>query len=162
MLLNQAPLYQTVFATSKMDCTFKLDEGYSEETRSENDLDSPMRLETIPDEAVAVPVNASPALPPAILALSEAERSGKIDFLFGPGSSVLTIDRRERIRLPCFTNTANIFDSCRRRAITTSTAHRPCGSSTNRNHIGNLLPPQPVDVVAGFKSFSVLARWNTG
>ena len=62
-----------------MDSAFKLDEGYSEETRSDNDLDSPMRLEPVPDEAVAVPMSAPPALPPAILALSEAERSGKID-----------------------------------------------------------------------------------
>ena len=48
-----------------------------------------MRLESVPDEAVAVPTNASPALPPAILALSEAERSGKIDFPFRSDSSVI-------------------------------------------------------------------------
>lgn len=84
-LLNQGRTYQSAFATSKMDLSFKVDEGYSEETRSQDDLDSPMRLESISDETVTVPINDPPALPPAILALSEAERSGKLDFpdMFG-------------------------------------------------------------------------------
>lgn len=62
-----------------MDLSFKVDEGYSEETRSQDDLDSPMRLESISDDTATVPINDLPALPPAILALSEAERSGKLD-----------------------------------------------------------------------------------
>ncbi len=78
MLLNQVRLYQPGFATSKMDSSFKLDEGYSEETRSQDDSDSPMRFESVSDETVSVPLNAPPALPPAILALSEAERSGML------------------------------------------------------------------------------------
>ncbi len=78
-LLDQARLYQAGFAAVKMDSSFKVDEGYSEETRSQDDLDSPMRVESILDETVTVPMSVPPALPPAILALSEAERSGKLD-----------------------------------------------------------------------------------
>ena len=78
-LLDQTQLYQTSFAISKMDSSFKLDEGYSEETRSQDGIDSPMRLGSFSDEDPTLSMNAPPALPPAILALSEAERSGKLD-----------------------------------------------------------------------------------
>ena len=78
-LLNQPQSYQPIYAVSKMDMSFKLDEGYSEETRSQDSFDSPMRLGSLSDEALTMSENAAPALPPAILALSEAERSGKLD-----------------------------------------------------------------------------------
>ncbi len=72
-----------------MDTSFKVDEGYSEESRSQDDLDSPMRSESISDETVTVPINDPPTLPPAILALSEAERSGMLDFPCAFGHFVL-------------------------------------------------------------------------
>ncbi len=88
-LLNLTRTYQPAFATSKMDTSFKVDEGYSEESRSQDDLDSPMRSESISDETVTVPINDPPTLPPAILALSEAERSGMLDFPCAFGHFVL-------------------------------------------------------------------------
>lgn len=84
-LLNLTRTYQPDFMASKMDTSFKVDEGYSEESRSQDDLDSPMRLESISDETLTVPITDPPALPPAILALSEAERSGRLDFRWALG-----------------------------------------------------------------------------
>lgn len=68
--LNQAQMYQKTYASSIDDPSFKVDEGYSEETRSQNDVDSAMRL----DIAISAPTVAG--LPERIMALSEAERSG--------------------------------------------------------------------------------------
>ena len=158
MLLHQAHLYQPGFATSKMDASFKLDEGYSEETRSQDGLDSPMRLESVTDETITVPMSAPPSLPPAILALSEAERSGKLclpyklEFFYRSAA-----DQPRRICLPCSTDTADIFNSRGCRAIKTFIAHRPRSGSTNRNYLGDFLVSEPIDVASGVESFSIMA-----
>lgn len=68
--LNQAQPYQKTYASSIIDPSFKVDEGYSEETRSQDDVDSAMRLD------IAIPAPMVVGLPEGIMALSEAERSG--------------------------------------------------------------------------------------
>lgn len=67
---NQAQMYQKPYASSIVESSFKVDEGYSEETRSQDDVDSAMKL----DIAITAPMMAG--LPEGIMALSEAERSG--------------------------------------------------------------------------------------
>lgn len=75
--LSHARLYQGSYTPSTLDPTFKLDEGYSEETRSQDDMESPMKIEAgaemVPSQA-PVPVG----LLEGIMALSEAERSGML------------------------------------------------------------------------------------
>lgn len=63
-------MYQKSYTSSIVDPSFKVDEGYSEETRSQDDVDSAMRLDT----GISAPMVAG--LPEGIMALSEAERSG--------------------------------------------------------------------------------------
>lgn len=77
-LMHPAQLYPRPFTTSKIDSSFKVDEGYSEDTRSQDDMDSSnIKLEIRASEAImAVPMMAG--LPDGIMALSEAERSGRI------------------------------------------------------------------------------------
>lgn len=77
-LMHPAQLYPRPFTASKIDSSFKVDEGYSEDTRSQDDMDSPnIKLEIRASDAImAVPMMAG--LPDGIMALSEAERSGRI------------------------------------------------------------------------------------
>ena len=75
-LLNQTQLYQTA-CPSAMEAPFKLDEGYSEETRSQEEDDSPLRMDTAAGEVLSLAVPPMTALSDGVLALSEAERSGK-------------------------------------------------------------------------------------
>lgn len=63
-------MLQKTYASSIVESSFKVDEGYSEETRSQNDADSAMRLD------IAIPAPMVAGLPEGIMALSEAERSG--------------------------------------------------------------------------------------
>ena len=59
-----------------MDPAYKIDEGYSEETRSQDDMDSPMRLvantEDLKAHSLRLAMN-------AIMSLGEAEKSGMSD-----------------------------------------------------------------------------------
>lgn len=66
---KQARMHQKTYASSIVESSFKVYEGYSEETRSQDDIDSAMRLDIITAPMVA-------GLPEGITALSEAERSG--------------------------------------------------------------------------------------
>lgn len=68
--LNQAQMYQKSYASSIVDPSFRVDEGYSEETRSQDDVDSTMRLD------IAISASMVAGLPEGIMTLSEAERSG--------------------------------------------------------------------------------------
>lgn len=68
--LNQAQIYQKTYASSIVDPSFKVDKDYSEETRSQDDIDTAMRLGI----AISAPMVAG--VPEGIIALSEAERSG--------------------------------------------------------------------------------------
>ncbi|KAI9814600.1 MAG: hypothetical protein M1827_003156 [Pycnora praestabilis] len=74
-LVSQPQPFQSTFAPSPMQTSFKLDEGYSEETRSQSDSDSIMRSDSRAENRVEHGPASSNGLPDWILALSEADRS---------------------------------------------------------------------------------------
>ena len=76
-MTDQRPYYQPRFVPLKMDATLKIDEGYSEDTRSQDDTDSPMRMDSMGDGALSQTWSSAAGVPHQIMSLSEAERSGK-------------------------------------------------------------------------------------
>ena len=54
--------------STKMDPSYKVDEGYSEDTRSQDDSDSPMRMEPGGDDVLF----------DAVMALGDGEKSGEL------------------------------------------------------------------------------------
>ena len=79
---------------TKMD-PYKVDEGYSEDTRSQDDPDSPMRMEPGGDDMLSTQMTYE-----AVMALSEGEKSGKQCLPFSTVSQCikrLTNMRRVRI-----------------------------------------------------------------
>ena len=71
----QAQPFQSIIPNLKMDPSYKLDEGYSEDTRSQDGLESP-NVEMGNDALLASQLGVGGVLPPGVMALSEAERSG--------------------------------------------------------------------------------------
>ena len=71
----QAQPFQSMIPNLKMDPSYKVDEGYSEDTRSQDGLDSPMNMEAGSD---GQQLGIGGRLPSDVLALSEAERSGML------------------------------------------------------------------------------------
>ena len=67
----QASAFPPMVST-KMDSSYKVDEGYSEDTRSQDDTDSPMRMETGGDDMLS-----AQAIVDTVIALNEGEKSGK-------------------------------------------------------------------------------------
>ena len=57
--------------TTKMYASYKVDEGYSEDTRSQDDPDSPMRMESGGDDMLQTQMAYN-----AVMALSDGEKSG--------------------------------------------------------------------------------------
>lgn len=78
MASYQALLSQLMTPNLKMDPSYKVDEGYSEDTRSQDDLESPMSMEPGSYGALASQTSIGSVLPSDIMALSEADRSGKL------------------------------------------------------------------------------------
>ena len=83
--------------STKMYTSYKLDEGYSEDTRSQDDSDSPMRSEPGGDEMLQKEM-----ISDAIIALSEGEKSGKSWPTISGLGAHLTKTCRTRIRHPTF------------------------------------------------------------
>ena len=67
------PLLYRPLELPRMDTSYKIDEGYSEETRSQDEMDSPMRLE--PNAEGLVPTAMRLAMD-SIMSLSEEDKSG--------------------------------------------------------------------------------------
>lgn len=74
-LMDQARLYQGSARSCEIVPAFKVDEGYSEDNRSQDDADSPAKFELLAT-STHMPVRMLASLPEGIMALSEAERSG--------------------------------------------------------------------------------------
>ncbi len=74
-LMDQARLYQGNVRSCELVPAFKVDEGYSEDTRSQDDVDLPAKYELMAAD-MAMPIRMLAGLPEGIMALSEAERSG--------------------------------------------------------------------------------------
>lgn len=75
-VLVDAQLCRPPCPVSSRHMPFKLDEGYSEETRSQYDGDSSMGVEPASGNSLEMPLPSLVGLPDAIMALGEAERSG--------------------------------------------------------------------------------------
>lgn len=58
--------------SSKMYASYKVDEGYSEDTKSQDDPDSPMRMEPGGEDMLQ-----NPMVYDAVMVLAEGEKSGK-------------------------------------------------------------------------------------
>ncbi len=74
-LMDQARLYQGNVRPCEIVPAFKVDEGYSEDTRSQDEVDLPAKYESMAAE-MAMPIHMLAGLPEGIMTLSEAERSG--------------------------------------------------------------------------------------
>ena len=79
-----AQLSQLATPSLKMDPSYKVDEGYSEDTRSQDGLESPMSMEPGNYGLMESQMGAGGVLPPGIMVLSEAERMGMLRRLWGP------------------------------------------------------------------------------
>ena len=62
---------------AKMESSYKVDEGYSEETRSQEGIDSPMQVDSGDERAVFGHLPLGAGLQDAVLALGENERRGE-------------------------------------------------------------------------------------
>lgn len=70
--MNPSLLYRAM-ALPRMDTSYKIDEGYSEETRSQDELDSPMRLESSAEGMISTSMRLAMD---SIMSLSEEGKSG--------------------------------------------------------------------------------------
>ena len=75
--LVDASICQPPCPGSSGQARFKLDEGYSEETRSQDDGDSTLGAEPGNSDSIATPLSPLVGLSDAVMALTEAERSGR-------------------------------------------------------------------------------------
>ena len=75
--LVDAGLCRPPCPASSRQAPFKLDEGYSEETRSLDDGDSTLGAEPGNSEPIATSLSPLMGLSDAVMALTEVERSGK-------------------------------------------------------------------------------------
>ena len=67
---------QSMVPHLKMDSSYKVDEGYSEETRSQDGLDSPTDMEQDGENLLQAQMLSARGLSTTVLALSEAEKAG--------------------------------------------------------------------------------------
>lgn len=156
--LNPGPIYHKKYLSPCVDPSFKVDEGYSEETRSQDDVDSPMRLDSGSDEMKTIPVPMVASLPEGIMALNEAERSGMLPTsVFG--SRWLNV---VRFRVQCIANIKNVIDRCNCGAFEAFTSHRSCCRLTSRDNLGNIFLSYSVHVTRSVESVESLARIDSG
>lgn len=69
-------LPQTMVSNLKMEASYKMDEGYSEDTRSQDGSDSPMAMESGSDNLLHSRIMSATGLSAAVLAFSEVEKAG--------------------------------------------------------------------------------------
>ena len=75
-VIGSTRFFPQPLVTSKIDPSFKIDEGYSEDARSQDDPDSPMKLESAMADAFQPSWSFAAGFQDQILALNEVERSG--------------------------------------------------------------------------------------
>lgn len=103
--------------STKMDPSYKVDEGYSEDTRSQDDPDSPMRMESGGDDALQTQM-----ITDAVTALGEGEKSGKPFLRLSELKACLTELHRIRVQHPTYPQ--GLFHSFRCRSIMASVSQR--------------------------------------
>lgn len=72
----QGRLSQSMAPKLKMEISYKVDEGYSEDTRSQDGLDSPMAMESGSEDLIQSQLLSAAGLSSAVMALSESEKAG--------------------------------------------------------------------------------------
>ena len=77
-LYNEAQMFRARCPDPPMDTSFKVDEGYSEETRSQDGSSSPGDLDLGHADMASMVIPAMVGLPEWVRALNEADRSGTI------------------------------------------------------------------------------------
>lgn len=110
----------------------RFDEGYSEDTRSQNETDMVMGAGDSGMESDAQQFS----LPDWILGLDEQQRSG-MSRLHARREKTTNEAQRNRIRH--FTITTDLVDSRHCREIEPTTTPRPCNVPPTRNHLPNPL-----------------------
>ncbi|KAL8710722.1 MAG: hypothetical protein Q9220_004740 [cf. Caloplaca sp. 1 TL-2023] len=76
---DEPHFYRSPFVASKMDSALRIDEGYSEDARSQDEIDSPMRMDDADERALTQSWSSTAGVPHQIMSLSEADRS---DFVY--------------------------------------------------------------------------------
>lgn len=71
---------ETIVPHLRMDSSYKVDEGYSEETRSQDSIDSPTGMEQDGENLLQSQMMSATGLSTAVLSLSEAEKAGMPDW----------------------------------------------------------------------------------
>ena len=80
-LLSQPQLCRPPYPPTTMEMPFKVDEGYSEDTRSQDEGDTPMGIEPRVEEMMGMVMPPLAGLSDAVMTLNEAERSGEAVYL---------------------------------------------------------------------------------
>jgi len=110
--MNLSLLYRAM-ALPRMDTSYKIDEGYSEETRSQDELDSPMRLDPSAEGMVFTSMRLAMD---SIMSLSEEGKSG---MTYALESFLMRLTERwTRIHIQRIANASNLLHSqyCRETA----------------------------------------------
>ena len=110
---------------SSVEAPFKLDEGYSEETRSQYDGDSSMGIEPRGGGVPSTPLASLTVSPDVVMSMSEAERSGKYYLAIRPHKTeaVCLLITIVRICLQCLTNAENVINRCYRRTTAAASSY---------------------------------------
>lgn len=80
-LYTEAHMFRSRCPDPSMDTSFKVDEGYSEETRSHDGINTPTDLDLGHADISSAAISSMAGLPEWVLTLNEAERSGTITHL---------------------------------------------------------------------------------
>ena len=149
------PIFNLPCATSVIDAPFKVDEGYSEETRSQEDGDSAMGMEMSANNLNVLSVG----LPDVILTLSEAERSGKMLTGFLAGVNMLT--KHVRVYIQPLAHSQDFFDCYDSRTLAAPPTHQSHISTSPRVDLSDLLLPCASNVIGGLQRVERVARENS-
>ena len=77
-LYPEAQMFRARCPEPSMDTSFKVDEGYSEETRSQDGSNTPSDLDLARGDMASAAISSMARLPESVLSLNEAQRSGTI------------------------------------------------------------------------------------
>lgn len=134
----RAPNVFARLMTDKAVPAYKVDEGYSEETRSQEDMETSARMfgDNGPSLAGRMPLGSS--LHDAVLALSETERRGE-QVSMNAGQLVPHAELDDRIRLQHPTKSTSFLNSHSRRSTVAPLSQRPGGAFSSRNHVLDIL-----------------------
>ena len=132
----RARAFSPMVAT-KMDPSYKVDEGYSEDTRSQDDTDSPMRMEPGGDDMLPAQTAFE-----AAMALNDGEKGGKqcqpVSTMFG---LIADLTNLCRVSVQSPTYTQSLIYSLRRRPFMASLSQRSYHNLSCGDYVADLFLP---------------------